>query len=160
MAGSVYSSEPDLNLDASRLIELTDSDAAPNVKDQALVDTLSLEAQDDVDEVLAGVYVVPFNNTTNPVPAPVRRIHAARWRYLLFQHRDALNIPDSVKEQWASEEEKLTDYGTPGDGGRILLGAQSISGAGADPKTGSFAADPDNTKPATRIFGRYRDTLG
>jgi hypothetical protein len=160
VAGSVYSSEPDLNLDADRLIELTDTSAAPGVKNQALVDSLSLEAQDDVDEVLTGVWVVPFNNTDNPVPAPIRRIHAARWRYLLFQHRDALNIPDSVVAQWKSEEEKLADYGTPGDGGRILIGAQMVSGAGADPKMGSFAADPDNTKPAARIFGRYRDTLG
>lgn len=159
MAGSVYSSEPDLNLDPTRLIELTEVPTAIGVKDQATLDLVSLEAQDDIDERLSGVYVVPFQ--PGQVPAPIRRIHAARNRYLLFQRRDALNIPDSVKEQWKSEEEKLDDYATAGDGGRILMGAARISAAtGPTPSGGTFSSDIGDPNPPARVFGRYRDRLG
>jgi phage gp36-like protein len=156
VAGSVYSSESDLNLDPNRIIELTELPSAIGQKDQATLDATSLEAQDDVDEMLAGVYVVPF--TAGNVPGPIRRIHADRWRYLLFKRRDVMAIPDSVKDEWAAAEKKLEDYASPGDGGRVLLGAARVSSAtGPAPTGGSFSSDVYDTRPARRIFGRYRD---
>src|SRR5690242_14965753 len=116
MAGSVYSSESDLNLDPERIVELTEIPSAIGIKDQATLDATSLEAQDDIDEVLAGVYVVPFQ--AGQVPKPIRRIHAARWRYLLHEHRDTLNIPQDERAKWDRASARLDDYGSPNDGGR------------------------------------------
>jgi len=159
MAGSVYSSESDLNLDPQRLIELTELPTAIGVKDQPTMDATSLEAQDDVDEMLAGVYVVPF--TVGSVPAPIRRIHASRWRYLLFERRDTLSIPADEVAKWKASEAKLEDYATPGDGGRILIGAARINAAtGPLSNAGTFSSDVGDPNPAARIFGRFRDRLG
>lgn len=159
MAGSVYSAESDLNLDATRLIELTDNTVAPGVKDQTLLDALSFEAQDIVDEELAGVYAVPF--TAGNVPSPIKRIHAKLWRYLLFDHRDTLAVPESVREDNKEAMAKLDDYAKPGDGGRFLLGVTPSGNATAPTaNAGTFSSDIEDTYTSSRIFGRYRDKLG
>lgn len=158
MAGSVYSSESDLNLDPNRIVELTEVPTAIGVKDQPTLDVTSLEAQDDVDDVLAGAYVVPF--LVGQVPAQIRRIHAARWRYLLFFRRDTLSIPPEETAKWEAALRKLEDYAR-NEGGHVLLGAQPISAVtGPTPTGGSFSSDGCDTRPARRVFGRFRDGLG
>lgn len=159
MAGSVYSADADLNLDAKRLIELTDSDAAPNALGQSVIDKAAEDAQDEIDEALAGVYPVPF--TAGNVPASIMRIHVRLKRYHIFEHRDAINIPEQIAKAYDESLAKLADYATPGDGGRILLGVGRInSGTGPTSNVGSFSSDIDDTRSAARVFGRYRDKLG
>jgi phage gp36-like protein len=160
VAGSTYSTQPDLNLDADRLIELTDTSAAPGVLNQTVVDNTSLQAQSIIDARLGGTYLVPFDANSQAVPDAIRRLHAALWRYLLFEHRDALNIPPSEEDAYKQARSDLKDLASPDDGGEFLLGATRVSGAAGSTSEGSFSADRMNTAPVCPTFGRYRDKLG
>lgn len=157
MAGSAYSSESDLNLDADRLIELTDTSAAQGVKNQAVVDQASFDAQDAIDDRLLGTYVVPFTGT---IPPAIRRLHAKIWKRMLFEHRDAMQVPSTVEADYQKALADLDDYASPGDGGRIIPGAAQLSSRGTSPSTGSFSSDPDSMQPVARVFGRFKDRLG
>lgn len=157
MAGSAYSSESDLNLDANRLIELTDNSGTQGVKNQAVMDQTSLDAQDEVDDRLQGTYVVPF--TPGNVPPAVRRLHAKIWKRMLFEHRDSMAVPATVEADYQKALTDLDDYASPGDGGRFLPGANVLSSRGTSPSAGSFSSDPDSNQPVARVFGRYKDRL-
>lgn len=154
---SYYSGESDLNLDPSRLIELTETDQAVGVKDQATMDALSEDAQDFIDAKLRGTYAVPFPD--GQVPRPIRRLHARVWRYYLFEHRDALQIPDSIVKDFERASAELDDYGNP-DGGAILDAPLASAATGPAPNLGTFSSDVDDPYDARRKFGRYRDKLG
>jgi phage gp36-like protein len=159
MAGSYYSDPTtDLDLSADRLIELTDTSAAPGVADQATIDRAGREAQRIIDSALVGVYVVPFPQ--GQVPLDITRLHADIHRYLLFKHRDVLSIPESVADEYKLARADLDDYSTP-DGGKILIGA-SMAGSGTAPGStvGAFSSDVDDTRPAARRFGSFKDGLG
>lgn len=158
MAGSAYSSESDLNLDADRLIELTDNASAQGVKNQAVLDQTSFDAQDEVDDRLQGTYVVPF--TVGNVPPAIRRLHAKVWKRMLFEHRDSLQVPATVEVDYQKALADLDDYASPGDGGRFLPGATRVGSALGAPSAGSFSSDPDSNEPVRRVFGRYKDRLG
>ena len=158
MAGSIYSSVPDLNVDPTRLIELTDNASAPGVVDTSVTDSTSLDAQDVIDRRLEGTYVVPF--TAGNVPPAIRRLHSKIWKRMLYERRDAMQVPKAVEDDYARALDDLEDYATPGDGGRFLLGAQQHSGAGQAASAGAFSSDPDDNNPVVRLFGRAKDRLG
>lgn len=158
MAGSIYSAQADLNLDADRFIELTDTSSATGVINQAVMDLTSLDAQDDIDGMLQGTYVVPF--LAGQVPAPIRRLHARLWRFKLFQHRDSLSIPADIRKDFEEVMADLVDYGNAEDGGKVLVGAPRVSMLQFAGGPGSFHADADATDAPVRIFGRLKDGLG
>jgi phage gp36-like protein len=158
MAGSAYSSESDLNLDADRLSELTDTAGAQGVPNQTVLEQTSLDAQDAVDDRLQGTYVVPF--TPPNIPPAIRRLHAKIWKRMLFEHRDSMQVPATVEADYQKALLDLDDYASPGDGGRFLPGAAMLSSRGTSPSAGSYSSDPDSNEPVARVFGRFKDRLG
>jgi phage gp36-like protein len=93
-----YAVEADLNLSDARLVELTDSEAAPGVSDSALLARLEAEAEGIVDAYLAGSVPVPF---TAPIPAIITAITAWIWAYRIYRHREVMDIPKSVSDDYA-----------------------------------------------------------
>jgi phage gp36-like protein len=158
LAGSYYSSEADINLDDQRAIELTESAAALGQLNQSVLDQTSLDAQDEIDDRLGGTYAVPF--PAGNVPPAIRRLHKKVWKRLLFERRDTLAVPPTVEADYQKALADLEDYATPGDGGRILVGAARVSAATGSSSAGSFSSDPDSIAPVARVFGRYKDRLG
>jgi phage gp36-like protein len=156
MAGSTYSQRSRLNLSDDRLVELTDSTAAPGVIDDSVVDDTSLDAQAEIDDRLAPTYPVPFD----PVPSAIERIHSKIWKRTLFVRRDAMQVPPTVEADYQKALADLDDYATPGEGGRVLIDAQMRSARGGSPAAGSFSSDSESNEPARRVFGRFRDRLG
>ena len=92
-----YADEDDLNLDATRLVELTDSAAAPGVKDEALLTRLRVESEAIVNGILAGSGLLPFSS---PPPALITFCTAVIWKYRIFVHRDAMSIPAMVADDY------------------------------------------------------------
>jgi phage gpG-like protein/phage gp36-like protein len=113
-----YSQRGDLNMDERRLIELTDSDAAPGVPDEALITKLGVDADDVIDGFCAGMYAVPFD----PVPPLIRLISRALRRMYLYEHRESIEMPATVRDggKWALDT--LEKIATP-DGDMVLVGA-------------------------------------
>lgn len=92
-----YAVQADLNLSATRLVELTDSEAVPGVIDSALLTLLLAESQGIVDAYLAGSIPVPF---ADPVPAIIRAITSWIWAYRIYRHREVMDIPKSVLDDY------------------------------------------------------------
>lgn len=108
-----YAVQADLNLSTERLIELTDTAAAPGVIDTTLTGQLLTESQGIVDAYLAGSIPVPF---ADPVPAIIRAITSWIWAYRIYRHREVMDIPKSVLDDYAmalSLLEKLAVNGAP-----------------------------------------------
>jgi phage gp36-like protein len=148
-----YSDRSDLNMDERRLIELTDSDAAPGVPDEAVITKTGVDSDDLIDGMVAGVYVIPFD----VVPPIIRLISARLRRVYLYEHRESIDMPPTVRDggKWALDTLKMIQ--TP-DGGMVLPGAarvQSKSPA-SSPSSGSI----DSGEACGRKFGRKRDPLG
>lgn len=156
MAGSTYSPQSRLNLSDERLVELTDTPEAQGQIDQTTLDDTSLDAQAEIDDRLQGTYVVPFS----PVPETIARLHSKIWKRFLFEHRDAMQVPATVEADYQKALTDIDDLASPGDGGRILVGATRIGSALGAPSAGSFSSDPDSNEPVHRVFGRYKDRLG
>src|SRR4051812_17901105 len=118
-----YSQRIDLNMDERRLIELTDSDAAPGVPDEALITRLGVDADDVIDGFCAGMYVVPFGPA---VPPLIRLISRALRRMYLYEHRESIEMPVTVRDggKWALDT--LEKIATP-DGGMVLVGAARLA---------------------------------
>jgi phage gp36-like protein len=93
-----YAVQADLNLSATRLIELTDSDAVPGVIDAAVMAKTETEARSIVDTYLAGSFTVPF---TAPIPEVIVTITAWLWACRLYRHRETMDPPQSVKDDCA-----------------------------------------------------------
>jgi phage gp36-like protein len=157
MAGSTYSDRSRLNLSEERLVELTDTPEAPGIVNDEVVEDTSLDAQAEIDDRLGPTYPVPF---TAPIPGPIERIHSKIWKRMLFERRDSMQVPASVEADYQKALADLEDYATPGDGGRVLVGAQMHSARGSSPAAGSFSSDAESNEPARRVFGRFRDRLG
>lgn len=90
-----YSDEADLNLDDRRLVELTDTELAPGAKNTAVILREGWGANGEIDLKLRRLYIVPI---AVAVPSEIRSLHADIWRYRIFKHRDAMNIPDQIAE--------------------------------------------------------------
>jgi phage gp36-like protein len=93
-----YAVQADLNLSTTRLVELTDSEAVPGVIDTTLTGLLLAESQGIVDAYLAGSIPVPF---ADPVPAIIRAITSWIWAYRIYRHREVMDIPKSVLDDYA-----------------------------------------------------------
>lgn len=95
-----YSVEADLNLSDERLVELTDSSTAPGVKDETVIAREATRAQALCDLYLRRLYVTPV---ADPVPEELKLIHAAIWRRRLYGHREVMQVPQNVLDdfQWA-----------------------------------------------------------
>lgn len=119
-----YAVEADLNLSDQRLIELTDSEAAPGVKDSALLARLETEAEGIVDAMIAGVVVLPFT----AVPPIIKSITAWIWAYRLYRHREVMDVPKSVADDYAMAMALLDKIASSG---AIALGipTQRVSNA-------------------------------
>jgi hypothetical protein len=89
-----------------------------------------------------------------PVPPLIRLISRALRRMYLYEHRESIEMPATVRDggKWALDT--LQKIATP-DGGMVLVGvARTASPGGPTPTSGSV--DPD----ITRVFGRKNDPLG
>lgn len=147
-----YSQQSDLNLDSTRLIELTDNASAVGVIDSTLLTALSVEADAFVDGYLEGVYVTPIAATPAATPSPVRYASANIWRYLLYKHREVMSVPPVVKAELDRAIELLEKIAE----NKILLKGVMRVSASTEPSLtdGTFSADADS-----RIFGRARDSV-
>ena len=141
-----YAVEADLNLDDRRLVELTDTEQATGVKDAALIARLLEEADALVDERLFARYQTPI---PAPIPTTLKYIAADIARFLLFKHRDALNIPEAVQKAYDEAKKRLDEFGD----GKVPLNSPRISAPVEWHDTiGHFDSDIDD-----RVFGRQKD---
>jgi phage gp36-like protein len=97
-----YAQQGDLNIDADRLVELTDNASAPGVIDNVLLATLETQSETIVNAKLAGAavaggFVVPFTGT---VPAIITFITASIWAYRLYRHRPEIATPQDIADDY------------------------------------------------------------
>lgn len=141
-----WPSRQQLNIDEKRLIELTDSQSAPNVVDEEIVETLRVEAVGLV-ESYCTTYVIPF---TSP-PANVRRWAADVWRFLLYSRRPDLGIPEDVRADYQAAMRALEKVAA----GTLPLGAAQVPSSVPTSETAGGLVEN-----VERKFGRGRDGLG
>ncbi len=139
-----YAVEADLNLSDARLVELTDSADAVGEKDDALIARLLVEAEAEVDAALFDKYSVPFST----VPVVIKYITADIWRLNLYEHREVMEVPESVQASADQSRKKLRDYAMGVDS----LNAARATAGDVGSSVGSFSADSDY-----REFGREKD---
>lgn len=92
----VYATQADLNIDATRLIELTDSAAAPGVIDTVLLARLETEAESILNALIAGNVTLPFTT----VPPIITFITAAIWARRLYRHREIMTLPSNLQDDY------------------------------------------------------------
>ncbi len=111
-----YAETEDLNLSDQRLIELTDSAAAPGVLDQDILDRCLVESQAIVDAILAPAGV--GNYADGSVPPLVVVCTSWIWAYRIHRHREAMEIPESIEKDYERALQMLADMaaGIIGDG--------------------------------------------
>lgn len=91
-----YAVEVDLNLSQTRLIELTDSDAAPGVKDTTLINQCEAEAERIVNAKISGSVTLPFVT----IPSIITSITAWIWAYRIYRHREIMEIPKPIVDDY------------------------------------------------------------
>lgn len=101
----MYSTQDGLNLSPERLSELTESDSQIGIPDQSVISKLGLRANGRVDGALAKIYVTPIASPLDIVVS----VELAIWKYLLYTHREVMQVPDSVKSdyEWAMAQLEL-----------------------------------------------------
>lgn len=102
-----YAVTADLNLSDQRLIELTDSAAVPGVLDEDVLDARLVEAKSMVDSLLAPAGMGPYAD--GDVPPIITVITAWIWAYRLYRHREVMEIPQSIKDDYAMALQWLKD---------------------------------------------------
>ncbi len=102
-----YAEVAELNLSSRRLIELTDNEDAPGVLDEDLLALLLTESQSIVDGILGPAFTVPFAD--GDVPPLVRTCTAWIWTYRIYRHREVMEIPQSVKDDYDMALQMLKD---------------------------------------------------
>ncbi len=141
-----FSEEADLNLSEARLIELTDTSDDPGVKDDTLIALMQARATAKIKAALFGKYIV---DDTGTFPAILTQIEADLWRYYLYAHREVMDVPKLVLEDYKASLDLLERYRT----GEEALDAAHRSAATEPTYTGgSFSADS-----CDRVFGRAKD---
>lgn len=141
-----YGTRDDLNLDDVRLAELTDSDQQKGVVNWTRVDVARNDAAGMIDGKLGGIYVVPLQ----PVPRIVVLWERNIARYFLYQRRETMEMPDSIKEDY---ERALRDLEAEAKDRPTLPCARSQAETPPAPGGGVLEDVP-------RRFGRDRDGLG
>lgn len=99
-----YANSDDLNIDPQRLVELTDNADAPGVVDSALLARLELQSEAIVNAKLSGTVTVPFTGT---IPAIITFITASIWAYRIYRHREVMDIPSPIKDDYEMAMEML-----------------------------------------------------
>lgn len=66
------------------------------MKDDVLLARLEVESATIVDSALSGSYTVPFS----PVPAVITLITSWIWCYRIYRHREVMDIPKSVMDDY------------------------------------------------------------
>ncbi len=140
-----YAAETDLNLSETRKIELTESEDAVGEKDATVIANLQARATAKIDAALFGKYATPVS----PVPAILTEIEADLWRYYLYTHREIMEVPKSVQEDYNYARDLLRQYA---EGTMLLDAAHTSSATGPGASAGLFSDDSD-----ARVFGRCKD---
>ncbi len=120
-----YVEQAALNLSDRRLIELTDSESATGTIDTTLLAGLLVESEAIVNGILAPLGVTPFADGS--VPSLVQVCTAWIWTYRIYRHREVMEIPQSVKDDYERALQMLKDMVA----GVISLGDST----GDDPST-------------------------
>ena len=99
-----YAQQSDLNIDANRLIELTDNAGAPGVIDNTLMATLEAQCETIVNTMLSGAaaaggFVVPFQALPNTPPL-ITLITAYLWAYRIYRHRPEITMPPDIADDY------------------------------------------------------------
>lgn len=142
-----YSVEADLNLSEQRLIELTDSEESVGVKDSDLIDLLHTKATNKINAALYGKYTLDEDD----FPPILTELESDLWRYYLYAHRETVEIPKTVQDEYTAATALLERYRT---GEELLAGAHTNAVTGPTASGGSFSADSDD-----RMLGRAKDGL-
>lgn len=121
-----YAQRSDLNISDERLVELTDSSAAPGIADDVLLAMLETQAETIINAKLAGTATVPFTGTA---PAIITFIAASIWAYRIYRHREVMTIPPPIEDDYKMAMEMLD---------QIVAGEIEI-----DPTVNSFAGVPE-----------------
>ncbi len=110
-----YAAQADLNLSEQRLIELTDSADAPGEIDSTVLAAALTESVAIVDAILAPAGTGAY---TDDVPPLVTVCTAWIWAYRLYRHREVMEIPQSIKDDYERAFKMLGDMaaGIIGDG--------------------------------------------
>lgn len=143
-----YAVEADLNLSETRLIELTDSESAVGVKDAALIARLQAETDAFIDEHLFAKYAVPLN----PVPVTIKYIAADIWKYRLYTHRETMQVPKTVQDNYNDAVARLREFG---NGQAPLSAARVTADSSPSPSGGTFSSDS-----CDRQYGIAKDFIG
>ncbi len=91
-----YAEKEDLNLSDQRLVELTENESALGSIDETLLALLLDESQSIVDGKLDPVMTVPFVSPTTIITT----ITAWIWAYRIYRHREVMEIPQSIKDDY------------------------------------------------------------
>mgnify|MGYP000090082715 CR=1 FL=1 len=143
----MYTVRLDLNIDEKRLVELTDSKAAPNVVDEDVVTALQ-EKADRIVDGYCSKYLTPFAQP----PELVRQWAVAIWRYKVYAHRPEMPVPPTIAKDYDDAIRELRDVR---DGKTILDAPQRPSSQ--PPATTTAGGLIPRVK---RLFGRGQDGLG
>lgn len=145
---SYYAQSANLNIDANRLIELTDTPTNVGVADMVLVERLGTETDALIDGLLFGKYITPV---PAPIPAILALIALDIWRFRVYSHRETMEVPGEIQREYDRSYSLLKDYAR----GDELLAAVRVQ-APSDPITGggSFSSDSDD-----RFCGRAKDFI-
>jgi phage gp36-like protein len=120
-----YAETTDLNLSDRRLIELTDSEDAPGVLDQDVLDRTLTETQSIIDSLLRTANLpVPFPD--DAVPPVIKVITPWIWAYRLFRHREVMEIPKPIVDDYTRAMGMIS---------QILDGSISLNDIGDDALT-------------------------
>jgi phage gp36-like protein len=144
-----YSLRTNLGIDEQRLAELTDSEAAVGVVDEALVERFGIEADAEIDGLLAAKYVTPV---AQPAPAILAVIHGDLWRFRIYGHRENMETPARIERDFQRSWSLLKSYAR----GDEWLAAARVQ-APTSPTVGGGAFSSDSCE---RLFGRCKDGLG
>ena len=142
-----YSQRADLNLSTERLVELTDSADAVGVVDEDLLDRLHVRATNKVNAAIYGKYTVDPDDVSEILV----ELQASLWRYYLYAHREVMEVPGTVREDYQAALAQLEKYRT---GMEALDAGHTNAATDPVPTSGSFSSDSDD-----RVFGRAKDGI-
>lgn len=91
-----YAVQADLNLDDSRLLELTENASNIGAIDTALLARLETESESIVNGVIGGSITLPFVST----PPMITFVTACIWKRRLYAHREVMQIPVTVESDY------------------------------------------------------------
>jgi len=148
---SAYCAQADVNLDLTRLAELTDSAAAVGVIDSVVVESVLEDAARELDSYIEGQYVVPVTGT---IPNILRVWSAAIAAYRFYRRRAEMDCPAIVAREYERTIALVAKAGTV-NGVKIPIARAN----GVLPPLSSAATVTRSTSDTRRNFGRDRDGI-